>query len=132
MKIEFDTVSKLMQDAIIEILWEYHQYRMETDERYKAIYDLLDSKELIDRDLTMMGMTQYLYEKYGLVVTEHKGYRVEISYSQDGVERSRKTTPEMQGLSITQTGLTDEEVKHKLLHIAARISEERNNNETQS
>ena len=73
----------------------------------------------------MMNMTQYLYDKYELVVTEHKGYRVEITYSEDGVERTRKTVPEIQGLSISQTGLTDEEVTQKILQIASRISDER-------
>lgn len=122
MKIDFNDVSKLMQDAVTEILWEYHQHRMETDERYKEINDLLGG---VDRDYMMMNITQYLYDKYNLVVTEHKGYRVQISYSEDGVERSRKTTPEMQGLSITETGLTDEEVKQKVLYIASNISEKR-------
>ena len=122
MKIDFDDVSKLMQDAVTEILWEYHQYRMETDERYKELIDLLGN---IERDFMMMNITQYMYDKYDLVVTEHKGYRVEISYSEDGVERSRKTTPEIQGLSITQTSLTNEEVKQKVLHIAFEISEKR-------
>jgi hypothetical protein len=122
MKIDFHDTSKLMQDAVTEILWEYHQYRIETDERYKELNDLLGG---LDRDYMMMNITQYLYDKYNLVVTEHKGYRVEISYSEAGVERSKKTTPEIQGLSITQTGLTDEEVKQKVLQIAAQISDER-------
>jgi riboflavin synthase len=73
----------------------------------------------------VMNMTDYLYDKYELVVTEHKGYRVEITYSEDGVERTRKTVPEIQGLTISAKDLSDNEVIQKVLQIAARISDER-------
>ena len=125
MKIDFQDTSKLMQDAVTEILWEYHQHRLETQEWYKEIDDQLGDGVTMGRDFMMMNMTKYLYDKYELVVTEHKGYRVEITYSEDGVERTRKTVPEIQGLSISQTGLTDEEVTQKILQIASRISDER-------
>ena len=125
MKIDFHDTNKLMQDAVTEILWEYHQHRLETQEWYKEVHDTLGDGVTMGRDFMMMNMTQYLYDKYELVVSEHKGYRVEIVYSEDGVERTRKTVPEIQGLSISQTGLTDEEVKQKVLHIASAISEKR-------
>lgn len=125
MKIDFHDTNKLMQDAVTEILWEYHQHRLETQEWYKEVHDTLGDGVTMGRDFMMMNMTQYLYDKYELVVAEHKGYRVEIVYSEDGVERTRKTVPEIQGLSISQTGLTDEEVTQKILQIASRIADER-------
>jgi hypothetical protein len=130
MKIYFDSVSNLMQDAITEIVCEYHNHRLETQEWYKEIDDLLGDGVSMDRDFKLMNMTQYMYEKYNMVVTELKGYRVEISYLENGTERARKTKPEIQGLTITEAGLTDEEVKLKVLQIALRISEERNDSET--
>lgn len=114
-----------MQDAVTEIMWEYHQHRLNTQEWYKEVHDLLGDGETMGRDFMMMNMTQYLYDKYGLVVSEHKGYRVEISYTEDGVEQSRKTHPEIQGLFISVPGLSDEEVKQKVLQIASEISEKR-------
>lgn len=125
MKIDFNDTNKLMQDAVTEIIWEYHQHRIKTQEWYKEVYDTLGDGVTMGRHFMMMNMTQYLYGKYELVVTEHKGYRVEITYSEDGVERTRTTVPEIQGLSISQTGLTDEEVKQKILQIASRISDEK-------
>ena len=125
MKIYFHETSKLMQNAVTEILWEYHQHRLETQDWYKEIHDQLGEGVTMGRDFMMMNMTEYLYDKYDLVVTEHKGYRVEISYTEDGVEQQRKSFPEMQGLSISASGMSDEEVKQKVLQIAARISDER-------
>ena len=125
MKIDFYDTSELMQNAVTEIIWEYHLHRIKTQEWYKEVHDTLGDGVTMGRHFMMMNMTQYLYDKYELVVTEHKGYRVEITYSEDGVERTRKTVPEIQGLSISQTGLTDEEVTQKILQIASRISDER-------
>jgi hypothetical protein len=125
MKVDFHDISKLMQDAVTEILWEYHQHRLETQEWYKEIDDQLGDGVTMGRDFMMMNMTEYLYDKYELVVTEHKGYRVEITYSEDGVERTRKTVPEIQGLTISAKDLSDNEVIQKVLQIAARISDER-------
>ena len=125
MKIDFNDVGELIQDAMTQIIWEYHLYRLETQEWYNELHDQLGDAVTMGRDFMMMNMTQYLYDKYELVVTEHKGYRVEITYSEDGVERTRTTVPEIQGLSISQTGLTDEEVKQKILQIASRISDEK-------
>jgi len=117
MKIDFDNIGSLMVDAIHEIIWRYHLHRLETQELYRD----LNKKVGIEHDLLMMNATQYLYDKYGLTVAIHKGYRVEISYSEDGVERSRKTVPEIQGLTITEKDLTDDEVKQKILQIALNM-----------
>ena len=125
MKIDFYDTSELMQNAVTEIIWEYHLHRIKTQEWYKEVHDTLGDGVTMGRHFMMMNMTQYLYDKYELVVTEHKGYRVEITYSEDGVERTRKTVPEIQGLSISKTGITDEEVTQKILQIASRISDER-------
>jgi hypothetical protein len=114
-----------MQDAVTEILWDYHQHRLETQEWYKEIHDQLGDGVTMGRDFMMMNMTAYLYDKYELVVTEHQGYRVEISYTDDGVEQNRKTVPEIQGLTISSKGLSDDEVKQKVLQIAAQIADER-------
>ncbi len=114
-----------MQNAMAEIFWDYHQYRLETQEWYREIHDQLDIGVSMGREFLMMNMTEYLYDKYDLIVSEHKGYRVEISYTKDGVEQKRNTVPEIQGLSISASGMSDEEVKQKVLQIAAQISDER-------
>ena len=125
MKIYFHDTSKLMQNAMAEIFWNYEQYRLETQEWYREIHDQLGTGVSMGRDFMMMNMTEYLYDKYDLIVSEHKGYRVEISYTEDGIEQKRNTVPEIQGLSISVPGMTDEEIKQKVLQIAARISDER-------
>jgi hypothetical protein len=114
-----------MQNAMAEIFWNYEQYRLETQEWYREIHDQLGTGVSMGRDFMMMNMTEYLYDKYDLIVSEHKGYRVEISYTEDGIEQKRNTVPEIQGLSISVPGMTDEEIKQKVLQIAARISDER-------
>ena len=125
MKIDFNDSDKLMQAAITEIIWEYHQHRLQTQEWYKEIHDILGDGVTMGGDFMMMNMTQYLYDKYDLIVAEHKGYRVEIIYSEDGVELSKNTTPNIQGLSISSKGLTEAEVKQKLLQIASIISDKK-------
>jgi hypothetical protein len=120
MKVDFSNTNSLMGKAIQELIWEYHLHRLETQEWYRELHKKVG---MPDHDVMNMNMTQYLYDKYGLTVAIHKGYRVEISYSEDGVEQSRKTVPEIQGLTITEKGLTDDEVKQKVLQIASRLSD---------
>ena len=117
MKIEFNNISTLMHDAITTIMWEYHLHRLETQEWYRELHKKVG---ILDHDIITMNMTQYLYDKYNLVVALHKGYRVEISYSDEGVEQSRKIIPEIQGLTITEKDLTDDEIKQKILQIASQ------------
>jgi hypothetical protein len=50
MKVDFHDISKLMQDAVTEILWEYHQHRLETQEWYKEIDDQVGDGVTMGRD----------------------------------------------------------------------------------